>query len=59
MVGNCVGLLEFKTSPKPYPDHLIAMAAHGRLWEETHPQHQLSKFLEGACRMAALVTQTG
>jgi hypothetical protein len=41
MVGNRVGLLEFKTSPKPYPDHLIAMAAHGRLWEETHPQHKL------------------
>jgi hypothetical protein len=37
MVGNRVGLLEFKTSSKPYPDHLIAMAAHGRLWEETHP----------------------
>jgi hypothetical protein len=40
----------------PLPELVMA---HGRWWEETHPQHQLSKFLEGACRMAALVTQTG
>jgi hypothetical protein len=23
-------------------DHLIAMTAHGKLWEETHPQHPLT-----------------
>jgi hypothetical protein len=42
MIGNGVGLIDFKTSPKPYPDHLIALAAHGKLWEETHPQHPLT-----------------
>jgi hypothetical protein len=35
------GLLEFKSSPKPYPDHLVAMAAHGRLWEERYPDQPL------------------
>jgi hypothetical protein len=42
LIGNGVGLIEFKTSAKPYPDHLVAMAAHGRLWQETHPQHPLT-----------------
>jgi hypothetical protein len=42
MIGDGVGLIDFKTSPKPYPDHLIALAAHGQLWEETHPQHRLT-----------------
>lgn len=42
MIGNRVGLIEFKTSPKPYPDHLVAMAAHGKLWEENHPDHALN-----------------
>jgi hypothetical protein len=42
IINNGIGLIEFKTSPKPYPDHLIAMAAHGKLWEETHPQHPLT-----------------
>jgi hypothetical protein len=58
---SAIALACWSSRPRqsPIPDHLIAMAAHGRWWEETHPQHQLSKFLEGACRMAALVTQTG
>ena len=42
LIGNGAGLVEFKTSAKPYPDHLIAMAAHGQLWQETYPQHQLT-----------------
>jgi hypothetical protein len=42
LIGNGAGLVEFKTSKAPYPDHLIAMAAHGQLWHETHPQHQLT-----------------
>jgi hypothetical protein len=42
MIGDGLGLIDFKTSPKPYPDHLIALAAHGQLWHETHPQHPLT-----------------
>ena len=42
LIGNGAGLVEFKTSKAPYPDHLIAMAAHGQLWQETHPQHPLT-----------------
>jgi len=42
LIGNGIGLVEFKTSKEPYPDHLIAMAAHGRLWQENHPQHPLT-----------------
>jgi hypothetical protein len=32
----------YRTSKEPYPDHLIAMAAHGQLWQETHPQHPVT-----------------
>jgi hypothetical protein len=39
-----LGLIDFKTSAKPYPDHLVALAAHGKLWEESNPQHPLSSF---------------
>lgn len=43
MFGNGgLGLLDFKTSAKPYPDHLIGMAAHGNLWQEANPQHPLT-----------------
>ena len=44
LIGNGIGLVEFKTSKEPYPDHLIAMAAHGQLWQETHPQHPLTGY---------------
>jgi hypothetical protein len=44
MIGDGLGLIDFKTSPKPYPDHLIALAAYGRLWEENHPQQPLSSY---------------
>jgi hypothetical protein len=44
MIGGGLGLLDFKTSPKPYPDHLVALAAHGKLWEENNPQHLLSSY---------------
>jgi hypothetical protein len=44
MINGGLGLLDFKTSPKPYPDHLVALAAHGRLWEENNPQHPLASF---------------
>jgi hypothetical protein len=42
MFGHGLGLIDFKTSTKPYPDHLIALAAHGHLWEENHPQQRLT-----------------
>jgi len=44
MIDGGLGLVDFKTSAKPYPDHLIALAAHGRLWEENHPQQRLSSY---------------
>jgi hypothetical protein len=42
MINGGIGLLDFKTSAKPFPDHLVALAAHGALWEETNPQHPLT-----------------
>jgi hypothetical protein len=44
MIGGGLGLVDFKTSPKPYPDHLIALAAHGRLWEENNPQQPITSY---------------
>ena len=44
MINGGLGLLDFKTSAKPYPDHLVALAAHGRLWEENNPQQPLSSY---------------
>jgi hypothetical protein len=44
VVGNGLGLLDFKTSAKGevYPDMLLAMAAHGKLWLENHPDQPLT-----------------
>lgn len=44
MIGNGLGLIDFKTSPRPYPANLVAMAAHGQLWHENNPQHQLTGY---------------
>jgi hypothetical protein len=44
LIDGGLGLIDFKTSAKPYPDHLVALAAHGRLWEENHPQDPLSSY---------------
>jgi hypothetical protein len=44
MIGNGLGLIDFKTSPKPYPDHLVALAAHAQLWHETHPEQRLTSY---------------
>jgi hypothetical protein len=44
MIGGGLGLIDFKTSPKPYPDHLVALAAYGRLWEENNPQQPLNSY---------------
>jgi hypothetical protein len=44
LIDGGLGLIDFKTSAKPYPDHLVALAAHGRLWEENHPNQPLSSY---------------
>jgi len=44
MIDGGLGLIDFKTSAKPYPDNLVALAAHGRLWDENHPDQPLSSY---------------
>ena len=45
MFGNGgLGLIDFKTSAKPYPDHLLALAAHGNLWNEHHPDQPIKSY---------------
>lgn len=44
MIGNGLGLIDFKTSAKPYPDHVLALAAYGELWRENHPQQPLTSY---------------
>lgn len=43
-MGNGLGLIDFKTSAKGdvYPDKLVALAAHGKLWTENHPNQPLT-----------------
>jgi hypothetical protein len=38
IIGNGLGIIDFKTSAKPYPDHWLGLAAHGNLWQETQRQ---------------------
>lgn len=44
LVSNGLGLLDFKTSKggEVYPDMLLAMAAHGKLWIENNPGKPLT-----------------
>jgi len=52
LVADVNGYLElddFKTSPKPYLDSLVALAAHCKLWEENHPGMHIEK-----CRLICL-----
>ena len=42
LINNGLGLIDFKTSKEPYPDHLIGMAAHGQLWNEAHPDQPIT-----------------
>lgn len=48
VVANGLGLLDFKsmsTIPaRPYNDQLLALAAHGLLWEENHPNEPLQSY---------------
>ena len=44
IIDGGLGLIDFKTSPKPYPDHLVALAAHGRLWDENNADQPLSSY---------------
>ena len=44
LIDGGLGLIDFKTSAKPYPDNLVALAAHGQLWNENHPNKPLSSY---------------
>lgn len=44
VIDGKVALVEFKTSVKPFADHLVAMAAHARLWNESHPDRPIEAF---------------
>ena len=44
LIDGKVALVEFKTSAKPYPDHLVAMAAHAALWNENKPDRPIVAF---------------
>lgn len=37
-----LAILDWKTSNGVYVDHLIQVAAYGRLWEENHPESKLT-----------------
>jgi hypothetical protein len=44
LIEGRVSLIEFKTSVKPYPDHLVAIAAHAQLWNENNPNRAIEAF---------------
>src|SRR4029077_1982336 len=44
MIDGKVSLVEFKTSLKPFADHLVAMAAHAQLWNEANPNRPIEAF---------------
>jgi hypothetical protein len=44
LIEGRVSLVEFKTSLKPFADHLVAMAAHAQLWNEANPNRQIEAF---------------
>jgi hypothetical protein len=44
LIEGRVSLIEFKTSVKPYADHLVAMAAHAQLWNEANSDRPIEAF---------------
>jgi hypothetical protein len=44
LINSKISLVEFKTSAKPYPDQLVAMAAHAQLWNENNPGRLIETF---------------
>jgi hypothetical protein len=44
LINSKLSLVEFKTSAKPYADHLVAMAAHAALWNENNPGRLIEAF---------------
>lgn len=44
LISGKVSLVEFKTSVKPFADHLVAMAAHAQLWNENNPERLIEAF---------------
>ena len=44
LIDGKVALVEFKTSAKPFADHLVAMAAHAQLWSENNQGRPIEAF---------------
>jgi hypothetical protein len=44
VIDGKVALVEFKTSVKPFADHLVAIAAHAQLWNEANPDRPIEAF---------------
>jgi hypothetical protein len=44
LINERVSLVEFKTSAKPFADHLVAMAAHAALWNENNHGRPIEAF---------------
>lgn len=42
VMGNGLAIIDFKTGAKPYPEHLLALAAYTNLWNETHPDQPIT-----------------
>jgi hypothetical protein len=44
IINNGIGLVDFKTSKGVYSEMKVALAAHGALWNETHPKQALDSY---------------
>jgi hypothetical protein len=44
IIDNGIGLVDFKTSKGVYSEMKVALAAHGALWNETHPKQTLDSY---------------
>ena len=44
MMGNKRVMADYKTASSVYPEHLLQIAAYGKLWEEHHPDQPIQAF---------------
>ncbi len=44
MINNGIGLVDFKTGKAVYAEMKVGLAAHGNLWNETHPTQRLDSY---------------
>jgi hypothetical protein len=44
IINNGIGLVDFKTGKAVYAEMKVALAAHGNLWNETHPTQRLDSY---------------